>query len=96
MPSIGRTTQKRLIPQTDLVRSAPIYVETPDGVVTLIKEGFAPSNGAGEVEPVAVYVIDRDGVRKVPLVRSGSKRRLLALAILLLAALVFWLFRPHP
>ena len=94
MPSIGHWADKCVKPQTELVRSGPIYVETNNGITTLVKEGYAPANSAGEVQPIAVYVIDAKGVRRVALVRSNRKRLLLLLAALLIVCTALWLFRP--
>ena len=94
MQSIGQWADKCVKPETELVRSGPIYVETNNGVVTLVKEGSAPASSAGEVQPIAVYVIDAKGVRRVSLVRSNRKRLLLLLAALLIICCALWLFRP--
>jgi hypothetical protein len=94
MPSIGQWADKCVKPQTELVRSGPIYVETNNGTITLVKEGYAPMGSAGEVQPIALYVIDAKSVRRVSLARSNRKRLLLLLASLLIMCTALWLLRP--
>lgn len=80
----------------ETVRSGPIYLETDNGTVTLVKEGIAPVESSDKIEPTAVYVIDTHGVRKINFPRPNLKRRLLALSILALAVFAFWRTRPRP
>ena len=75
------------------VRSAPAYVSLGDEVVSLVVEGeMAGSPGGGEARPVAVYLIDSNGVRKFT-AQPGSRSTVIVALVGLGACLLYALQR---
>jgi hypothetical protein len=86
--------------KSEIERSEPIYVQTADGIVTLVGETetseIGPTNGPrmATSRPHAAHVIDAEGVRSVPISTVDRKQILLALpAILGTPLLYLWLSR---
>jgi hypothetical protein len=78
-------------------RSAPVYVDTGEGVVSLVYEMAVitarlggPGSGAGVriAEPVAVHLIDDTGVQRLGF--GASRRPLLGMAAALILGPLQW------
>ena len=74
--------------KTEIVRSAPLYIQTERGIVTLVEEIVASEIGTsggpriGILRPRAIHLIDDKGVTSVSIRSAARHRLLLALAAL--------------
>ena len=88
MQSIGRWTEQYLGKKTGIVRSAPLYIQTKRGIVTLVEEMVTSEIGTprgprlATLRPGVIHVIDDKGVISMPIGSTARHRLLLALAAL--------------
>jgi hypothetical protein len=88
MQSIGRWTEHHMCKKTEIVRSAPLYIQTERGIVTLVEEmvvgeiGTSGRQRLATLRPRAIHLIDDKGVTSVPIGSTARHRLLLALAAL--------------